>query len=159
MVNVEDAREKAGRVAGCAELRDIRLFGIEANLADPSEMAGLGYNLDVRTEFQTVGEEVAHALVVTGRYELSVTGVVQEEDEQTEVATLNFALAAMYVLVGQDTDPRAYDDAEFEAFAATTGQFALYPYAREFVANMTGRMGLPALHLGTLKFDRDEVED
>lgn len=160
MVNVEEDREKAGRVAGCAEMRDVRLFGVHGDLADPGDVGGLGYSLDVDTEYQTIGEEVAHALVVTGKYSLSVTGVSgNESQEPSEVATLSFTLAGMYSLLEQDTDPITFSDEELQAFAATTGQFALYPYAREFVASMTGRMGLPPLHLGTLRFDRDEPED
>lgn len=161
MPTTDDAWLRAGHVAGCAELADVRLFSVTGNLSLPDTVRGLSYSLDVQVEYQTVGEDVISALIVTGNYRLAVNAAVEDggEDDPTDVADLTFALAAMYILLEQETKPITFDEAEFEAFANTTGQFALYPYAREFVATMTGRMGLPPLHLGTLRFDRDDPAD
>lgn len=160
MTIYEEQWRQAGRVSGCADLRDVRLFGMGGELKSPENTTGLGYTLDVNVEFQTPGEDPARTLVITGNYTLSVTASGEaEDDESEEVAAINFALAAMYVLLEQDgDDPHVFEDAELEAFAATTGQLALYPYAREFIADATGRMGLPPLHLRTLRFDRDQTD-
>lgn len=162
MPGTEEQWRLAGHVAGCADLRDVRLFSFKGDLPLPDTSRGLGYSLDVQVEYQTLGDEVVNALVVSGNYTVLVTESVDEgaaDDEPVTVASLEFTLAAMYVLLEQDREPQSFDDEEFEAFSFTTGQYALYPYAREFVANMTGRMGLPPLHLGTLRFDRDEFPE
>jgi preprotein translocase subunit SecB len=160
MPETEEQWRLAGRVAGCADLRDVRLFNVSGDLALPATANPMAYDLDVNIEFQTVGEEVLKAVVITGNYSLTVTEAGEEDDDEpAKVADLEFTLAAMYHLLEQDTDPRSYEDKEFEAFAATTGQFALYPYAREFVADMTGRMGLPSLHMGTLRLEREPVAE
>lgn len=39
---------------------------------------------------------------------------------------------------------------ELTAYAATTGRFALYPYIREYVYDLTGRLALPPLTLEIL---------
>ncbi|MQW74832.1 hypothetical protein GHK92_03015 [Nocardioides sp. dk4132] len=157
MTDYEEQWRKAGRVSGCADLRDVRLFGMSGDLSTPDPSASLAYTLDVDVEFQTLGDDPVHALVVTANYDLNVTETDESDDQEpTKVAGMAFALAAMYVLVEQDgDDPHVFENEELEAFAATTGQLALYPYAREFIADITGRMGLPPLHLGTLRFDRE----
>lgn len=37
------------------------------------------------------------------------------------------------------------------------GQFALHPYAREYIYDVTGRLGLPPLTVGVLTMPYDEV--
>lgn len=161
MPKVSEERSTAARVAGCAELRDVRLFGVEAGLDTPPGDGSLSYTLGNRIEFQTLGEPV-ETVIVTGRYELQVlesTGEGDDEEEPTTVTELEFTLAALFqVPEPSDDNPEPFADEEFEAFAATTGQFALYPYAREFIADMTGRMGLPPLHIGTLRLQLDSRE-
>jgi preprotein translocase subunit SecB len=129
--------------------------------------SGLAYSLDSSIEFQTLGDVgvAGGSLVVTGEYQLSVIQVVaateDEESSEEDIAKLDFTLAALFTVLPprEGDDPIA--DSEFAAYAATTGQFALYPYAREFVADMTGRMGLPSLHMGALKFNlhKQDIEE
>ena len=69
--------------------------------------------------------------------------------EPVDVATFGFKLNALFVVEDEPDEP--FTESELTAFGQTTGQFALYPYAREFVADLTGRMGLPPLHMGVMR--------
>ena len=104
-----------------------------------------------------------HLLIVFGTYALGVTAVSaasESEDEDSEadgsdeIATVNFKLNALFQ-VERTPDGEAFTQSELEAFGQTTGQFALYPYARELVFDVTGRMGLPALHMGVMRVHLD----
>jgi preprotein translocase subunit SecB len=158
MPRVERERSVAARVAGCADLQDVRMFGVAANLETPAFEGSLSYTLSSDVSFQTVGEPVT-TLVVTGEYEVEVQDSPDAEDgdesEPTTVAGVQFTLAALFALPKQGDEEELFTDEEYEAFAATTGQFALYPYAREFISDVTSRMGLPALHIGALRLQLD----
>ncbi|MGH8827023.1 MAG: SecB chaperone [Jiangellaceae bacterium] len=160
MPKLDAERSLAARVARSADLRDVRLFGVIANLVSPVIDAGLTYSLSSNVEYQVLAE--ASVLIVTGSYELSVVEAAPSDDdaakddsEPAKVADLSFQLAALFDVPEPEDGAEPFEDKEYEAYAATTGQFVLYPYAREFVAEMTGRMGLPPLHLGALKFQLD----
>lgn len=160
MPQVDRERGIAARVAGGADLRDVRLFGVAAKLETASVEGTLSYGMTSDISFQTVGEPVT-SLVVTGEYEVAIrdsvdSDEVQEDEDPSAVGDLKFSLAALFALPERDPDEDQFADSEYEAFAATTGQFALYPYAREFIADITSRMGLPALHVGVLRFGLDK---
>lgn len=159
MPQVERERGIAARVAGVADLRDVRLFGVAANLETASVEGTLSYGMTSDISFQTIGEPVT-SLVVTGEYEVAIRDSVDSDEEEDEdpsaVGDLKFSLAALFALPERGPDEDQLTDSEYEAFAATTGQFALYPYAREFIADITSRMGLPALHVGVLRFGLDK---
>ena len=50
--------------------------------------------------------------------------------------------------IGDDKLPNSE---ELNAYAISTGQYALYPYAREYISDLTMRLGLPPLTIGVLK--------
>ena len=54
-------------------------------------------------------------------------------------------------------EPVAAD--EMQAYAATTGQFVLHPFARQYIYDMTGRLGLPPLTVGVLRQTYDPDRD
>lgn len=156
----DDQRNHAARIAAACELQDVRMFHLTADLDNPMVNGPMAYSLESSMEYQVVDDGTA--FIVTGTYELSVVDGVLEDDAEEDdsqrprVAALNFQMAALYTLPESDADEDSFRDDEYEAFAATTGQFALYPYARELVATMTGRMGLPVLHLANLRMDIDD---
>lgn len=101
-------------------------------------------------------------LIVTSDYTVSMREVEElndagghEDKDDTPIYELTFRLAALFT-INIPADATPLDEAELDAFAKTTGQFALHPYAREFIAQMTGRAGLPPLHVGPLKLRLDE---
>lgn len=170
MVELHDARSLASAVAACSELRDVRLFQVEAALDNLPSLAGhLTYSFDANIEVQYVPD--TSSLIVDGTYKVTVTVVDPsdddvdeqdapegEEDDHDHLAHLNFQLAALYAVVSEDERPK-FLDRELDAFGQTTGLLALHPYAREFVSTMTGRMGLPPLHLPTAHIPLDKRND
>jgi Preprotein translocase subunit SecB len=163
MPRLERERSLAARVAGCADLHDVRLFGVGANLETPVVEGELSYTLSSDVSYQTLGEPVVRTVIVTGEYEVTVLesnesaddAADEGDDETDKVAEVRFTLAALFSIPELDEDEEPFSVEEYEAFAGTTGQFALYPYAREFVSDVTSRMGLPALHIGALRIELD----
>ena len=158
MPKVEKERGVAARVAGCAELRDILLFSAEVDLETPVIEGSLGYALKTHISYQLIGDERVESLVVTGEYQVDVDQTDEDagdDDAATKVAEIKFTMGALFLL---PEDHDGFEEEEFEAFARTSGQFALYPYAREYVADVTNRMGLPSLHIGVLRYELDSRE-
>lgn len=142
-------RELAARVAGGAELLDVRMVKSSAeHLGFPDGGHPLEYDLDVSPMAHFNSE--THALIVSTDFSLTVNQEVEsngEGGEPTDIATVSFTLVALF-----DTPEGAtYEPDELESFGATTGVFSLYPYAREYVQDVTGRLGLPPLTLGVYR--------
>lgn len=164
MVDLDDQRSLAARVAACAELMEIRTFNINAGLdVVPDGPDRLSFTFDANIEVQFVQE--TSVLIVDGYYELQFsepkdtdTKVPDDSDKQ-QVAHLNFRMASLYAVSEPNEEHGPFSDDELDAFGNTTGQLALYPYARELVSDLTGRMGLPTLHLGTMQIFLDKRND
>lgn len=141
----------AGEVAGRSEIEDVRLVKTQVEapeFADPGRPLQFQFGSTPSVHY----EDDAEAFVISVQYELSVSqdgDDVDEDASEVTVATVNFTYAALYSKL---LDDRFTDDA-LEAFAKTTGSFAIYPYAREYVQDVTGRLGLPPLTLGLFKID------
>jgi hypothetical protein len=164
IVSLPEARRKAARVAARAEIRDVRMLKSAVELVQfPSLAPHLRYTLDADVNVEY--EEGATSFVVGVVYNLTIdqplsddgSGAVKEETPPSNgetqvprVATLNFELAALFTLEMRDGDEPVKDE-ELEAYASSTGRLLLYPYAREYVYDVTGRLGLPALTMGVLQ--------
>lgn len=59
-------------------------------------------------------------------------------------------------LVERDRDP---DESELESFANSTGRLVIRPYAREFLQQISTRMGVPSFLLEVLRFRGNVLED
>lgn len=150
---IEEHRQLAARVAGQAEIIDIQVFKLTAELLlQPKPGEGLRYDLQQSVKYSQPSKTL---LVAEGTYELEIWQQI-EADERSSLATVSLVAGALYQL---PDDERSYSDEELQAFAETTGQFALYPFVRQQVYDLTGRIGLPPLVLGVLRMglDRDEV--
>ena len=158
-MSLDAARSEAARVAACVDLRDIRVWGLKADLATvPDEReTRLSYSFNADLQVQYNRED--SILIVLGTYALGLKSVSSSQDAEvgapdeiggTEVATINFRLNALFE-VEREPEDEPFDESELTAFGQTTGQFALYPYARELIADVTGRMGLPRLHTGVMR--------
>lgn len=158
-MSLDAARREGARVAAHVDLRDVRLWSLEADLESVPDLdetrLSYGFNADV-----TVQHSAENAmLMVVGRFTLNMDAVRPEPDpaeeaaeaEDDSVATIAFNLNALFEVEVEPDEP--FTESELSAFGQTTGQFALYPYARELVANLTGRMGLPALHMGVMRLN------
>lgn len=146
-----EMRGAAGRVAGHNELIDIRLVHCEAHLHKvPNVAAGLTFDfMDEPTAQYEPGSEF---LYVSVNYSVNIfegpSSISDKGDApDSEVATIKFTYAGAFH-TGVEVE---FETEEIEAFARTTGAFGIYPYAREYVADATGRLGLPPLTLGLYK--------
>lgn len=169
----DEARHVAARVAARAEILDVRLLKTHGELMSQPEPP-LVYRLetDARVEY----EDGDASFVVACTYELSITPSASpdvgghsdvtlavdddvEADESPVVAKLSFDYAALISLHMRAGDAPPSQD-ELQAYAASTGQFALYPYARQYIYDLTGRLGLPPLTVGVLQLTYEpELED
>ncbi|MFG1762244.1 hypothetical protein ACGFIH_02860 [Micromonospora parva] len=165
-IDLYDAQQAAARVAARAEIRDVRLFSSTVDLDSfPSLGSRLKWSLD--TDVAIEREEDDSAFILRSKYTLAIAEAgeaASEADdgsnddasssdssqEEGRVADLAFEFAALFDLELRTGD-EPVEDNELQAFAITTGQFALYPYAREYIYDVTGRLGLPPLTVGVLK--------
>lgn len=151
-------RAKAARIAGQAEIKDVRTRSLHADMdVPPPPEARLGYEVDSDFQF-AAPEEEGDLAIIEGTYTLSLWFAPRgEEQETTQFATLSFTLLGLFDVPLPDATQ--YSDDEWEAFVKTSGQFALYPYVRETVSMLTTRLGIPPLTMGVLRLalDRDEV--
>ncbi len=151
---IEEHRQLAARVAGHAEIQDVQVFKLAAELLmQPQPGEGLNYNLQQSVKYT---QPSGSTLVTEGTYELEIWQRT-DADERFNLATVSLVAGALYQL---PDDERSHSDEELQAFAETTGQFALYPFMRQQIYDLTGRIGLPPLVLGVLRIglDRDEVD-
>lgn len=151
-----DLRMRAARIAGQAELRDVRTQALMAEMDFPPVPGSrLGYELGTNFEF-SLPESDAEMAVVVGQYGLTMFVESEESDERQKFASLEFSLVALYdVPMPEGVE---FEPDEWEAFVQTSGQFALYPYARETASMLTTRLGVPPLTLGVLRIELDEDE-
>lgn len=152
-MSLDEVRAEAARVAAFADLRDVRMWGIDADLKNTALIGNLSYELVSDIQVQDGGEEPF--LLVHGTYNivLNVLNAPENPDDEPavagELARIGLRLTAFFSLDERPDD--AFSENELNAFGQTTGQFALFPYVRELVASTTGRMGLPPLHLGVMR--------
>ena len=157
VTSVEDvsaAQQLAARLAAITDIHDVRLMKTSAEIINlPVKCPYLSYDLnsDAAVEYEPGGE----SFVVRGTYRLfirsSSTMEPNESDKpEADVARIEFEHAALFIINMDDQEPPAPE--ELNAYAVTTGQFALYPYVREYISNITTRLGLPPLTVGVLKF-------
>lgn len=175
-IDLYAAQQSALRVAARAEIRDVRLFRASVELDRfPSTGSRLKWSLD--TDVSVEREEDGSAFILRSKYVLKVVETshnISEPDsivggperprppvdegnddeesdtDEDQIVELSFEFAALFSLEMRDGDPPV-DDSELQAYALTTGQFALYPFAREYIYDVTGRLGLPPLTVGVLQ--------
>lgn len=157
-------RAKAARIAGQAEIRDVRTKALHAEMDFPPHPgAHLGFGMDAEFEYARA-EELGDFTVVQGEYHLTLWIAPEEGESELEepqvFAVLSFTLVGLFDVPELEGGAEPYSDEEWEAFVQTSAQFALYPYARETVGLLTSRLGVPPLTLGVLRvsLERDEVE-
>ena len=149
---ISEAQMLATRLAARTDIRDVRLLKSSAEImrlpvADPV----LTYNLSSQATVEY--EPGMESFVVRGIYNLSISAAptesAGEEEKDSTVAKVEFEHAALFVVDKGADDPP--DAEELNAYAISTGQFALYPYVREYISDITGRLGLPPLTVGVLR--------
>jgi preprotein translocase subunit SecB len=144
----------ASSIAERANIRDIRLFETSAELKGFNTAGSMQWDLNVTpVAHYNVGDSyfivmISYAITIEKADESS-TGATDEESE--EVATIAFQLGAFYELKSDDPNRELNTD-DVDEYAKTTAMVTLYPYAREYVHDITMRMGLPPLVMEFLPF-------
>lgn len=163
---IEDKRAVAARLAGATELRDIQVFRIGAELTkQPDHGQRLHYGMSTALAATQVDHEMVLAVEATttvdmwqsadGESPAGGSGDVDDSDGRTQIATIRLVMGTLFSVAGDAFD---YKEDELQAFAETTAQFAMFPFLRQQVHDLTSRLGLPALVLPMLKMGLDPEE-
>ncbi|MFC5290940.1 hypothetical protein ACFPM7_28150 [Actinokineospora guangxiensis] len=146
----KDPRASAARIAARSDIVDVRLVSVSAELVGQQKPgASLRFALENHPTIEYEPGETS--FIVRVSYELTIDQVAEGEKNESDaegspVAEIRCVQAGLFTLEMRDGDAEL-EQGELEAYAQTTGQFALYPYARELFASLTSRIGLPALTL------------
>jgi hypothetical protein len=158
--NGSDAPRAAARLATITDVHDIRLMKSSAEIFRlPIANPVLTYELstDAAVEYEPGSE----SFVVRGIYQVIIASTSADDDDDlpssrdsdATVARIEFEQAGLFVMDMDGSEPPKTE--ELEAYAASTGQYALYPYVREYISDVTMRLGLPPLTVGILKMPTD----
>jgi len=164
---IEDKRAAAARLAGAAELRDIQVFRIAAELTkQPDSGLRLGYDLSTELAATQIDDQMVLAVEATTTLDMWQVPAEGEghaaggadDNEREEVASITLVMGTLYSVAGESFD---FSDDETQAFAETTAHFAMFPFIRQQVHDLTSRLGLPPLVLPMLKIglNPDEVSE
>jgi len=158
--DVVAARQQAARLGATTEIRDVRLLSSTVDLAQlPEAIERLTYNFD--TDVNVDYDDGTPSFVVRCTYKLVVMEALAEattqnpEASQSKVLDMTFTHGALFTFTRDEGEPPPTQD-ELGAYAFSTGQFALYPFAREYVHDVTVRLGLPPLTIGLLQIPLPE---
>lgn len=147
------AQRAASRFAARAEIEEVRLVSSNFEIMRPPP-DGRPLSFKVEIEPGVDYDEGDSTMLSTSSYSVAIESVSPPGPESSPetpipIARVNFKLMLLISVHHRDGDkPLTFNEAE--AYAATTGNFALYPYAREYLQSVTTRMGLPALTLNVL---------
>lgn len=139
-------RVRAGAIAGTSNLFDVRLAQSNVGLNRvPAPTAQLNVDVEVSPSASiSLDDDEAGLLLVNVEFHVRIADTAENAEPVAEVECAFVAAFESH----PDSEPSGD---ELEAFAETTGLFAVYPYAREYISDVTRRMGLPALVLDLLK--------
>ena len=123
-------------VSGRVQIRDVRLINCKC-VQKPVAMTGKkSYNIATSTDVQLDKDNGFIVVIAKFHFEASVGKKTQEP-----VLTIG----ASFVLTYQIDSFAGLTQEGFEQFANLNGIYNAWPYWREFVQNIIGRMGLPPL--------------
>jgi len=151
-------QHRAARLAARAQIRDVRLLRTSAQVHhQPRSDGGLTYDIEFTPAVDADPTATSSFVVrLACRLHIQDRDSAKPDDSseaartgELTVATAEFEYAGLFEYILREDDAHPSDD-EFVAYASTTGRFALYPYIREYVYDLTGRFALPALTLEVL---------
>lgn len=148
-MNPDEHRRRvlAARVGASADLLDLRIRRVEAELHRPAAEGPFSFTLDVTPAVSRADKLAVYSL----EYRFSSKG----SDDQL-VLEGAVELSVVYQLPAD----RELDDDELTAFGEVSVLFTAYPYLREILHSLTGRMGLPPLILDVMRSPLDpEITD
>ncbi|WFE95641.1 protein-export chaperone SecB [Micromonospora sp. WMMD987] len=152
VVDLAVAQREAARIAAMADIADVRLFDATLHFDRfPDESNAMTWQLEMEPSVSY--HDGADFFILEIKYEVVIQEIIDgstaKEDDTADLAKISFKLGSLYTL--ESANRARPEPPELDSFAKTMGTMALYPYAREFVQNMTSRMGLPPLTLATFR--------
>lgn len=136
--SLDETHQRASRIGGSANLDDIRLLGLNAQLGDPIAVAPYVALVAIAPSMTQLHER----LFLECEYHIEV-----KSSDETTAATIDVRYLAAYTLPnGDDLDP-----ADIVAFGDVTVLRAIHPYLRELVQNVGSRFGLGNVLLGLFR--------
>lgn len=154
--NGSDAMQvAAARLTAITDVHDIRLMKSSAEIVRlPIANPVLTYELT--TDAAVEHEPGSQSFVVRGTYRVIIAAAAADADDapssknpDATIARIEFEQAGLFIMDMNGSAPPQVE--ELKAYAASTGQHALYPYVREYISDVTMRLGLPPLTVGILK--------
>lgn len=151
----DDVRSRGARVAGHAEIRDVKATQFHGELLQEAE-PGKPLSYEDSSTITFALSEDGGFLVVDLTWEMTIR---QAEDDPSfkvadgeRIAEILVALTSLYTIRPFDDEPdEPLSESELSAFAESSGKFALYPFVREAIHELTSRLSLPPLTLPMLK--------
>lgn len=132
------AHQRAARIGALAELDEVRLVAVNAELGDPT--ADGPYRIQVGINPSVT--QLENRLLFETTYRIEVRGV-----GEVMATELNCRYLATYSL----PTPEEQDMDDLVAFGGVTVFRTVHPYLRELLHNLSSRLGLPSLTLGVFR--------
>jgi preprotein translocase subunit SecB len=129
----------AFKISEQVELKEVKLITTECNQLPLLEQGEKLFDVDRKVEIETNKE--TNTILVFSTFNLK--GYSEKNKLESEKSFLN--IRATFLLIYQAKDIGSFDDKAFEIFGQSNGIYNAWPYWREFVQNITSRMGLPVL--------------
>jgi preprotein translocase subunit SecB len=145
-----DMMKNVSEVIPRLEIRDIRLIGLTCRLkaVPPSDLA---VHVDLGHEVKT--DPIADNLLGV-KVKFSLTVKSQAENSQDMLT-----LSATFQLTYEGENIRNIEEDKRLAFANVNAVFNAWPYLRELVQSISGRMAIPALVVPLLKILPRPIEE
>lgn len=161
-----DLRRVCARISARTEIRDVRFEAIQGELVGEL-VSGRPLSFEMKPSASQGGLDGDHFGVVA-EYVVSINQAAErseqnDEQDAEEVAAITIRIAGLFRIdldAGSEPfDLGAVSSEELEAYARSTGLFALHPYARQAISSLSMQLGLPVLQIPVLKITTGEMGD
>lgn len=156
-----ELRRRSAHVAARTEIADVRceeLSGVLISQPPADTRLSFDLNREITVEVDESDWFIVRAVYVvvvqTGGRSGDTTETSRDEIEPPrDIAKLSAHLAALFTIDPDRKDGPAITKDDIRAYAESMGLFALHPYAREALRDLSVRLSLPPLTIGVLRID------
>jgi hypothetical protein len=140
--------ELAAVVSDRVQISDVRVLKSSTELRTTKDLDELEFVLKskVRVDY-SVNDEKTQVIV---RPSFSLSGSITTEQETDP----QLSIACQFLLLYEAATLADVAEENLQAFAQLNGVYIAWPYWREFVQTMVGRMGLPRLVIPVFRFGK-----
>ncbi|MFF7544173.1 hypothetical protein ACFZCU_11135 [Streptomyces canus] len=140
IVHPKNMMELTTPVVKHAKLMDVRVFEIHGKVLDPAAAEELTPIEDLNSKLSIGrGEET---LIFRLKFEFTVKG-----KEDKDAVLISLEIGALFEFPNEEEPGGDVSSEALAAFGRTTVQMAIHPYLRSAVADLTLRLGCPAVTL------------